>query len=154
MTNSIEHRILQLLPYRKPFRFVDNLICIDSSEIRGDYTFRDDEFFYEGHFPGNPVTPGVILTEAMAQIGLVSFGIYLLLKKNINIEHSDITPIFTSIEVDFLKSVFASEKIHVISKKVYFRLNKLKCYVEMMDKNNIPVCKGYLSGIFLQDQNQ
>ena len=154
MTNSIERRILQLLPYQKPFRFVDNLVCIDSNEIRGDYSFRDDEFFYEGHFPGNPVTPGVILTEAMAQIGLVSFGIYLLLEQNIKIEHLVITPVFTSVEVDFLKPVYAGEKVQVVSRKEYFRLNKLKCYVEMMDKKNIMVCKGYLSGIFLRDQNQ
>ena len=44
----------------------------------GFYTFKEDEYFYQGHFKDNPITPGVILTEVMAQIGVVCLGIYLL----------------------------------------------------------------------------
>ena len=47
-------------------------------KLVGAYRFREDEFFYRGHFPGRPITPGVILIETMAQIGVVAFGMYLL----------------------------------------------------------------------------
>ena len=69
--------ILDLLPYSSPFLFVDELIEINDEGIKGTYTYRESEYFYAGHFKNNPVTPGVILTETMAQIGLVCLGIYL-----------------------------------------------------------------------------
>src|SRR6478736_1936234 len=74
------NEILAHLPYKSSFRFVDEIVSIDENNVTGNYTLRKDAFFYEDHFPGNPVTPGVIVTEIMAQIGLVVLGIYLLLK--------------------------------------------------------------------------
>jgi len=70
--------ILDLLPYKSSFRFVDEIAFVDADKVIGHYTLRPDAFFYEDHFPGNPVTPGAILTEIMAQIGLVVLGIYLI----------------------------------------------------------------------------
>src|ERR1700753_4195417 len=72
--------ILNLLPYKSSFRFVDHISSLDSDGVVGEYTLKEDAFFYEDHFAGNPVTPGVIVTEIMAQIGLVVFGIFLVLK--------------------------------------------------------------------------
>ncbi|MDX1428125.1 MAG: hypothetical protein R3206_09910, partial [Salegentibacter mishustinae] len=71
--------ILKKLPYTKPFLFVDELLKVNENSAEGRYTFPVDSFFYKGHFKNNPVTPGVILTECMAQIGVVSLGIFLLL---------------------------------------------------------------------------
>ena len=70
--------ILKKLPYTKPFLFVDELLKVNENSAEGLYTFPVDSFFYKGHFKNNPVTPGVILTECMAQIGVVSLGIFLL----------------------------------------------------------------------------
>ena len=70
--------IIQLLPYQKPFLFVDGIDRISEAGVTGHYTFKKEETFYEGHFKDHPITPGVILTECMAQIGLVCLGIYLL----------------------------------------------------------------------------
>lgn len=70
--------LLKYLPYRSSFRFVDHIESVDEDHVKGDYTLKKDSFFYEDHFPGFPVTPGVIITEIMAQIGLVVLGIYLL----------------------------------------------------------------------------
>ena len=58
-------QILELLPQQHPFRFVDEILEVDEQRISGRYTFRHDEFFYSGHFPGRPITPGVILLESM-----------------------------------------------------------------------------------------
>jgi 3-hydroxyacyl-[acyl-carrier-protein] dehydratase len=70
--------IIRNLPYQKPFLFVDELLEVSENGVTGTYTFLEDAFFYEGHFKENPITPGVILTETMAQIGVVCLGIYLL----------------------------------------------------------------------------
>ncbi|MEO1575848.1 MAG: beta-hydroxyacyl-ACP dehydratase, partial [Pseudomonadota bacterium] len=55
--------LLQAVPQQAPFRFIDTIVEVDDDHIVGRYTFRPDEFFYAGHFPGQPVTPGVILIE-------------------------------------------------------------------------------------------
>ncbi|MNI79112.1 3-hydroxyacyl-[acyl-carrier-protein] dehydratase FabZ [compost metagenome] len=65
--------IITKLPYRDPFLFVDELLHVDDNIIIGSYRFNENLDFFKGHFYGNPVTPGVILTETMAQIGLACF---------------------------------------------------------------------------------
>jgi len=141
--------ILNHLPYKSSFRFVDTITELDEDGVVGEYTLRPDSFFYEDHFVGNPVTPGVIITEIMAQIGLVVLGIFLLSQDSGAYENSNEAtfPLFTSTEVSFHKMVLPGEKVRVISKKQYFRFSKLKCYVEMWDSSNDLIAKGMFSGI-------
>jgi len=57
------------LPHREPFVFVDEVTALDRGvAARGVKTFRGDEAFFVGHFPGEPIVPGVLLTEALAQM--------------------------------------------------------------------------------------
>jgi 3-hydroxyacyl-[acyl-carrier-protein] dehydratase len=58
-----------LLPHRKPFLFVDEIISADKDKIVAGHVFAETEFFFRGHFPQYPVVPGVILVETMAQSG-------------------------------------------------------------------------------------
>ncbi len=135
--------IINSLPYTKPFLFVDDIIHIDENGVEGSYTFDENLDFYKGHFKDNPVTPGVILTEVMAQIGVVCLGIYLL-----NNEFTKKSVIaLTSSEIEFLKPVYPKEKVIVISEKVYFRFGKLKCQVKMINEIGEVVCKGTIAGI-------
>ncbi|MBN2397434.1 MAG: beta-hydroxyacyl-ACP dehydratase, partial [Deltaproteobacteria bacterium] len=67
-------QVLEMVPQMPPFRFIDDILEMDGDHIVGAYRFREDEYFYRGHFPGRPVTPGVILIETMAQTGVVAFG--------------------------------------------------------------------------------
>ena len=158
MVNGMYNYILDLLPYKSSFRFVDEIAYLDSDKVIGHFTLKKDAFFYEDHFVGNPVTPGAILTEIMAQIGLVVLGIYLVTpvpgqgdtapgQSDSAPGQNDTIPVFTSIEVAFLKMALPGEKITVISKKDYFRFDKLKCHVEMQDASGALIAKGVFAGI-------
>ena len=140
-------QIIKNLPYQKPFLFVDELTEISESGISGNYTFKDSAFFYEGHFKENPITPGVILTETMAQIGVVCLGIFLLKDKISTTIKPQIA--LTSNVVDFYLPVLPNEKVTVISEKEYFRFNKLKCRVKMINSKNELVCRGTISGMII-----
>jgi 3-hydroxyacyl-[acyl-carrier-protein] dehydratase len=143
--NMTNQEIISKLPYSKPFLFVDELISIDENGAEGTFKFDENLEFYKGHFKEKPITPGVILTEVMAQIGLVCLGIYLL-----NNEFSKNTSIaLTSTNIDFLKPVFPNEKVTVISEKMYFRFGKLKCKVTMKNEKEEVVCRGEIAGIIV-----
>ena len=142
--------ILDLLPNKSSFRFVDNITHIDENGVTGEYTLRENAFFYEDHFVGYPVTPGVILTEIMAQIGLQSLAIYLLLRemKEINtMEGNTMLPLLTATDISFYKMVLPGQKVTVISKKEFFRFGKLKCAVEMINGNKDIIAKGMIAGM-------
>ncbi|MDX6182603.1 3-hydroxyacyl-ACP dehydratase FabZ family protein [Flavobacterium sp. Fl-77] len=135
--------IIAKLPYSEPFLFVDEIVAADENGITGTYTFREDLYFYKGHFKGNPVTPGVILTETMAQIGMVCLGIYLLN----DAAKEDTVIAFTSADMQFLKPVYPNEKVTVTSQKTFFRFGKLKCNVVMKNEAGQEVCKGIVAGM-------
>jgi len=69
---------IELLPHRPPFLFVDTLIAADETGAVGEYTYTEEKNdFFKGHFPGNPIVPGVVLVESMAQVagaGIVARG--------------------------------------------------------------------------------
>jgi len=142
--------ILNYLPYKSSFLFVDDITSLDENGVTGNYTLKSDAFFYEDHFPGNPVTPGVIITEIMAQIGLVVLGIYLMVsgskQEGVAMDENSF-PLLTSTNVEFFKMVLPGEKVVVTSKKQYFRFGKLKCLVEMHNAVGELVAKGVFSGI-------
>ncbi|MBE0393228.1 3-hydroxyacyl-ACP dehydratase FabZ family protein [Flavobacterium sp. PL002] len=142
--------ILNKLPYSKPFLFVDEISKIDENGVIGSYTLHEDSFFYKGHFKDHPVTPGVILTEVMAQIGLVCLGIYLL-NDGFN---SSSSIALTSTNIEFLKAVYPNEKVIVTSEKIYFRFGKLKCKVCMVNQEGVAVCTGDIAGMLIQNSKK
>ena len=144
--------IIQLLPYQAPFLFVEELTYISENRSEGYYTFKNDEYFYQGHFKDNPITPGVILTEVMAQIGVVCLGISLLKKDISEIKRPQIA--LTNSEVDFFLPVKPKERVNVVSEKIYFRFNKLKCKVQLFNEKNELVCRGTISGMLKVMNNE
>lgn len=63
-------RILRLLPHRYPFLLVDRVVeCVAGSHIRAYKNVTFNEPFFQGHFPGAPIMPGVLILEALAQTG-------------------------------------------------------------------------------------
>lgn len=146
----LHQSILAKLPYSQPFLFVNELTSVTEAGVNGSFTFEKDSYFYEGHFKNYPITPGVILVECMAQIGVVCLGIFLL-EKNSDPENSNFA--LSSTEIDFYLPVFPGEEVKVVSEKVYFRFNKLKCKVKMFNAGNKLVAKGIISGMILKENN-
>ncbi|HYM93606.1 MAG TPA: hydroxymyristoyl-ACP dehydratase [Chitinophagaceae bacterium] len=150
LNNEMHNDILTYLPYKSSFLFIDNISSLDMNGVTGDYTLRKDAFFYEDHFVNNPVTPGVIITEIMLQIGLVVLGVHLIICENrdagVNL-NEELFPLLTATDVSFFKMVFPGEKVIVTSKKKYFRFGKLKCLAEMHNSTGELVAKGIFSGI-------
>ncbi len=142
--------LIEKLPYGKPFLFVDSIDEISDAHIIGSYTFPEDSFFYKGHFVNHPVTPGVILTECMAQIGLVCMGIYLLAEQGYDLQENSKVAMIEN-HILFKKPIYPGEKVVVKSQKQYFRMNKLKCKVKMLNSAGEEVCGGILSGILIPD---
>ena len=138
--------IFDLLPYKSSFRFVEEISFLDGNGVVGHYTLREDAFFYEDHFPGHPVTPGAILTEIMAQIGLVVLGIHLIAGPAAADTAGQVFPLLSSVNVEFHKMALPGQRLTVTSKKDYFRFDKLKCHVEMHDAAGELIAKGVFSG--------
>jgi len=138
--------IYSRLPYGPGFCFVDRYERIDEQSVEGYCRYDPDAHFYRDHFPDNPITPGVILIETMAQIGLVGLGMFLVKAHEVI---PDVQFVFTESNVQFLEAVYPGETVKVISEKVYFRLGKLKCTVNMFNEKEEKVCTGTLAGIMI-----
>lgn len=147
---GIIEEVLALVPQQKPFRFIDEILSLSEDEIVGAYRFREDEFFYSGHFPGRPITPGVILMESMAQIGVVAYGMYLLScsKKVRPSEMKGPLSLFSLAEdIEFKGIVKPGERVIVRGKKIYMRKGALKVETVMERENGDVVCTGKLAGM-------
>jgi len=118
--------IKNILPHREPMLIIDEAVLQDGMSI-GKYTVRGNEFFLQGHFPGNPVVPGVILCEMMAQSSC-------LLVEQDGASEENFTPYFTGLnKVKFRHKVLPGDTItfrcELINKKEPFYLIKGSGYV-------------------------
>ncbi|MFH1079888.1 MAG: hotdog domain-containing protein [Pseudomonadota bacterium] len=142
--------ILMAVPQQAPFRFIDDILEMDEHRITGRYRFREDEYFYLGHFPGRPITPGVILIETMAQTGVVAFGLYLtLLENDLSPEKiKGLTTLFTLADnVEFFRVVAPGETVIIQGEKVYFRGRSLKTGIVISRESGEMICSGVLAGM-------
>lgn len=138
---------LDLMPQQFPFRFVDRILEIDDSHVVTEYTFRKDEYFYRGHFPGLPITPGVILLEAMAQCALVLQGLYLLEKQFSLEDVIRFRMLFTDSKVEWRSVLLPGEKVIVRSELLAWRALRLKAAAVVYKESGAEVAIANLSGV-------
>lgn len=139
--------ILELIPQAEPFRFVDEILEVDEDHIVARYRFRPDADFYRGHFPGNPVTPGVILLECMAQVSVVALAIHLFALRGGMEEVRRRIALFTDAEVEFGGLVEPGQRVTVRARKQFFRRGKIRSEGEMTLDDGTIVCSGTVSGM-------
>ena len=136
-----QEEIKDLIPHRFPFLFVDKCQIIDPGKkgISERY-FSENEYFFQGHFPNNPIVPGVIIVEAMAQTA----GIVVSHQFR---EEKDKSVLFMSVsKAKFRKPVYPNENIFF---HVKF-LNSVKSVYKFSGeafKNNIKVCESEFSAM-------
>ena len=140
MIISLEE-IMELIPHRKPFLFIDTCEIIKIGEEGiGNRVFLEDEYFFKGHFPNMPIVPGVILIESMAQTA----GIVVSKKYE---KYQDKSVLFMSVsKAKFRKPVYPDEKI---SFHVKF-INSVKSVYKFSGeafKDNIKVCESEFSAM-------
>ncbi len=139
--------VLDRIPQREPFRFIDEILELSDDHIVAAYTFRPELDFYRGHFPGQPITPGVILIETMAQAGVVGLGIQILSQKLGPDEAGKYMTLFTDAEIEFGGVVPPGARVITTGRKVFFRRLKLRSEVKLELEDGSVVCSGTLSGM-------
>jgi len=122
--------IKKLIPHRWPFLFIEECKVIQRGKIGESFrTFDENEYFFEGHFPDNPIVPGVVIVEAMAQTAGV------VVSENLN-NKNDQSVLFMSInKAKFRKPVLPNYKI--------------KFYVELL--NNIKNVYKFMGRAYYND---
>jgi len=103
--------ILNTIPHRRPFLFIDKIVELRADGVTCQRTIRADEPQFEGHYPGNPIMPGVLLCEACFQAGAIYLG------KQIEKEGrslNDVTPVLSRIgEAKFKQMVKPGDEITI-----------------------------------------
>ena len=86
-------KLLEMLPHRYPFLLVDRILeCIPGERVRGLKNVTMNEPFFQGHFPGLPIMPGVLIIEAMAQTGCILA--FETMAANKNVPYDAGSPVF------------------------------------------------------------
>lgn len=129
--------IKKIIPHREPFLLVDRITELETHHVVGWKKVRPDEFYLAGHFPGNPIMPGVLMLEALAQV----MGVMVLVRP----EHRGKLGYFASInDARFRELVRPGDELkleaHYVKEKTRFYIakgratvnDKLACEAEMM----------------------
>lgn len=160
MNDLTPAEVLARVPQQRPMRFIDEIVEMDNEHIIGRYTWKEEDC--AGHFPGNPVVPGVKLVEMCAQVGNVAWGIYHMASRTSAEELKQMVGFFTEIEKgSFKKMVRPGETVLCqasFGEEGYFRGNKLVAEVEIQfeggPKDGETVFTGKTSGMWVPKDSE
>ena len=133
-----KEKIKSVLPHREPFLFIDEILEIEGTQrIIAVKKIGDSEEYFKGHFPGNPIMPGVLIIEAMAQASVILFSLdrphiaeaqpdYYLGKVKAEFlapAHPGDQLIVESIKVKFLDNAAITESLAKVNDRVVAKAN-------------------------------
>ena len=109
--NKNHHLPLHLrhLVESKNFAYVENIIEISEQKIVGTYVVKEAQWFFKGHFPSHPITPGVVLIDIMAQFVIGAFGTYHHRKNDHHLSYD-----LKEVESEFLQGVYPQDVLTII----------------------------------------
>ena len=150
MDNELKFsEIKELIPHREPFIYLDSLVnIVKLKKASGIKTFKNNEEFFKGHFPGNPVVPGVILIEMMAQTAAA------LIAYSLKSETFDKIVYLMNVESSkFRTPVFPEMKVIANVESLRSRGKVWKFYGKMHDEQNNLVCESIWSAMIMDKKN-
>ena len=99
------------IPHRPPFLFIDKILDITDSGARTSLSVRPDFSFFEGHYPGNPLMPGVLLCESVFQTGAIFLSDQI---KNESLKDENVTPVLSRIrDARFKRMVLPGDEVEI-----------------------------------------
>jgi 3-hydroxyacyl-[acyl-carrier-protein] dehydratase len=113
--------IMEYLPHRPPMLLLDRVVEYTENTIVAEKTVTGDEFFFQGHFPGNPMMPGVMIVEAIAQAGALLAALNDLFDTN-----TELLAFAGMNDVKFRRPVTPNETLRVFAEIVKHRRNLYK----------------------------
>ncbi len=104
------------IPHRPPFLFIDQILELSDEGCRASLSVKPELPFFQGHYPGNPIMPGVLLCESVFQTGAVFLADHL---KDESLTDENITPVLTRIrDARFKRMVLPGDEIEISVKLV------------------------------------
>ena len=137
--------INKLIPHRSPFLFIDEVYELNDNSILGLKHIKSDEYFFKGHFPGNPIVPGVILVESLAQTaGIVVSQGFSKQKEN--------SVLFTSVSnAKFRKPVLPNDEI-LFEVKFLNQVKSIYKFYGEAKKESEKVCEAVFSAMVADEK--
>ena len=139
--------ILKILPQRYPFLMIDKIIRATDKEIITLKNVSNNEPYFQGHFPGNPIMPGVLILEAMIQTG------NLLPAEVSTTSHKDYVGYVTTIDkVKFRKPVVPGDHLY-LKVSILNKIGNTWRFTGKADLNGIVVAEAIWMGVLVNDLN-